>query len=97
MRATDDHGLADVASVTISLNNTPPTPTIQTPVSGSRWKVGDPIMFQGGATDQEEGVSTQLRPSMVDYHAPLYTKCHTHTVTQYVGVASGSFAVPDDA
>ena len=95
VRATDDRGLSDVASVTISLNNTPPTPTIQTPVSGFRWKVGDPIMFQGGATDQEEGVlpNSSLRWSIIMHHCP--SNCHTHTVTEYVGVANGSFAAPD--
>ena len=52
-------------------------------------------MFPGSATDHEEGVlpNSAIRWSVIMHHCP--SNCHTHTITDFVGVASGSFAGPD--
>jgi len=95
VRATDPQGLSDVASVVISVNNTPPLPVITMPATDFHWKVGDPIDFQGGATDPEQGAlpASSLLWSVIMHHCP--SNCHSHNVTDFVGVSSGSFLGPD--
>jgi len=55
LRVTDDQGATDVASVTITAGNTPPTAVIDTPTPGLTWKVGDMIGFSGHAGDPQDG------------------------------------------
>ena len=94
VRTSDDRGLSDVASVTISVNNTPPTPAIQTPSPAS---AGRSVIRSCSRAVQptRNGVlpNSSLRWSIIMHHCP--SNCHTHTVTEFVGVANGSFTGPD--
>jgi glucose/arabinose dehydrogenase/PKD repeat protein len=95
LRVTDSHGASDTDSVTISVGNTAPTATILTPPAGTTWKVGDVITFSGSATDAQDGT---LPPSALTWqltmqHCP--SNCHSHVITTYPGIASGSFTAPD--
>ena len=50
LRVTDSGGLTDTDTLTITAG-TPPTPTINSPVAGTTWRVGQTIAFSGSATD----------------------------------------------
>ncbi|HVH25673.1 MAG TPA: PQQ-dependent sugar dehydrogenase [Vicinamibacterales bacterium] len=95
VRATDGEGLSDEASIVISVNDTPPTPVIATPSGTLTWNVGDAIDFSGSATDPEDGTlaPASLLWSLIMHHCP--SSCHEHTITDFVGVAGGSFVAPD--
>jgi PKD repeat protein/glucose/arabinose dehydrogenase len=96
LRVTDNHGASSTSQpITISANNTPPTPTIDSPAATRTWKVGDIISFSGHATDTQDGnePASRLSWSLILHHCP--SDCHTHTVQTFNGVASGSFAAPD--
>jgi PKD repeat protein/glucose/arabinose dehydrogenase len=95
LRVTDILGASAIASVTITVGNTPPTATINSPAAGTTWKVGDVINFSGGATDAQDGPlpPSALSWDLILHHCP--SNCHTHTVQTFVGVAGGSFTAPD--
>jgi glucose/arabinose dehydrogenase/PKD repeat protein len=95
LRVTDPSGASGTASVTISVGNTPPSVVIDTPASGTTWKVGDIITFSGHATDPQEGTlgAAALTWSLVLQHCP--STCHEHPVQTWSGVASGTFVAPD--
>jgi glucose/arabinose dehydrogenase len=95
LRVSDSQGLSDVASTEVSINNTAPTPFITSPTGSLTWKVGDAISFSGGANDAEQGSlpASALLWSLVMHHCP--SNCHQHNITDFVGVASGSFLAPD--
>jgi hypothetical protein len=94
---TDNHGASTIsAPITITSNNTPPTPTIDQPASTLTWKVGDTINFSGHASDQQNGTlpASALTWTVILHHCPQ-AGCHTHTVQTFSGVSSGSFSAPD--
>jgi glucose/arabinose dehydrogenase len=95
LRVTDGQGLSDTDAVTVTVGNTPPTATINTPTAGTTWKVGDQISFSGSATDPQDGTlpASALTWELVQQHCP--SNCHTHPVQTFAGVASGSFTAPD--
>jgi PKD repeat protein/glucose/arabinose dehydrogenase len=95
LRVTDSSGQSATASVSITVGNTPPTPTIVSPAAGTTWKVGDVINFSGSATDQQDGTlpASALSWELILYHCP--SNCHTHPIQSFSGVASGSFTAPD--
>jgi glucose/arabinose dehydrogenase/PKD repeat protein len=95
LRVTDLAGASNTATTVISTNNTPPAPTIATPVAATNWKVGDVIPFSGSATDQQDGnlPASALSWSLIVHHCP--SNCHTHLVQTFPGVASGTFTAPD--
>jgi glucose/arabinose dehydrogenase len=96
LRVTDNAGATAVSSpLTIAANNTPPTPTITAPATGTTWKVGDPISFSGSASDTQDGplAASRLSWALVLEHCP--SNCHSHPVQDFPGVASGSFTAPD--
>jgi glucose/arabinose dehydrogenase/PKD repeat protein len=95
LRVTDNQGASHTDSVTITVGNTPPTATIDTPAAGTTWKVGDVITFSGHATDPQQGT---LPPSALTWkltmqHCP--SNCHAHEIQEFAGAASGSFTAPD--
>jgi PKD repeat protein len=55
LKVTDSQGASGTATLTIQVDNTPPTATIATPGPSLTWKVGDVIAFSGGATDPQQG------------------------------------------
>jgi glucose/arabinose dehydrogenase/PKD repeat protein len=95
LRVTDPSGASDTASVTISAGNTPPAGVIDTPTTGTTWKVGDVITFSGHATDAQDGTlpASALTWSLVLHHCP--STCHEHPLQTFAGTASGSFVAPD--
>jgi glucose/arabinose dehydrogenase len=95
LRVTDPGGLSAIATVTITVGNTPPTATIVTPAAGTTWKVGDVITFSGSATDVQDGAlpASALTWDLILQHCP--SNCHTHPLQSFAGVASGSFVAPD--
>jgi glucose/arabinose dehydrogenase len=94
LRVTDSRGASDTDSVTITVGNTPPTATINTPAAGTTWKVGDTISFSGSATDPQDGPlpASRLSWRVLLQHCP--SNCHTHEIQTFSGVASGSFVAP---
>jgi glucose/arabinose dehydrogenase len=94
LRVTDNQGASDTDSVTITVGNTPPTATINTPAAGTTWRAGDTISFSGSATDQQDGPlpASSLTWNLVLQHCP--STCHSHQVQEFPDVASGSFVAP---
>ena len=98
LRVTDNGGLTDSRTVTISVNNTPPVPTITAPLSTLTWAVNDRIDFSGGASDGEDGTIPDARLSwtLVQHHCPVNPNdCHTHDVQTISGQHMGFFSAPD--
>ena len=95
LQVTDPQGAAGTASVTITVGNTPPTATINTPAAGTTWKVGDVITFSGSASDAQDGAlqASALSWELIMQHCP--SNCHTHSIQSFTGVANGSFTAPD--
>ncbi len=96
LRVTDSQGASSMSQpITISANNTPPTPTIDSPAATATWKVGDTINFSGHATDAQDGnePASRLSWALILHHCP--SDCHTHGLQTFSGVASGSFTAPD--
>jgi uncharacterized repeat protein (TIGR01451 family) len=86
LRVTDDQNQSTTsAPVTISANNTPPTATIEAPVAGTTWKVGDLISFDGSATDPQHGTlpDSALSWELIVHHCP--SDCHTHPIQTWGG------------
>jgi glucose/arabinose dehydrogenase/PKD repeat protein len=94
LRVTDSQGASDTDSVTITVGNSPPTATINTPAAGTTWKVGDTISFSGSATDLQDGPlpASRLSWRLIQQHCP--SNCHSHLVQTWDGVASGSLVAP---
>ena len=95
LKVTDNHGASSTATIVITADNTPPTATINTPLTTTTWKVGDVINFSGTATDRQDGTlpATALSWALIMHHCP--SDCHTHPIQTYANVASGSFSAPD--
>ena len=95
LRVTDSKGASATAAVTISVGNTAPIATITAPAAGTTWRVGDLIIFAGGATDAQDGPlpASALSWSLILHHCP--SNCHTHPLQTFAGVAGGSFTTPD--
>ncbi|HET6752339.1 MAG TPA: PQQ-dependent sugar dehydrogenase, partial [Jiangellaceae bacterium] len=95
LRVTDSHGASDTDSVTITVGNTAPTATIDTPAAGTTWKVDDVITFSGSATDAQDGPLPALALSwqLTMQHCP--SNCHSHVIQTFSGIESGSFTAPD--
>jgi glucose/arabinose dehydrogenase/PKD repeat protein len=97
LTVTDSLGATDSETVIISPGNQAPTAVIDTPATGTTWRVGDTISFTGHATDPQQGtlpasaLSWQLRLQ----HCADANSCHTHVLQNWTGVASGSFVAPD--
>jgi glucose/arabinose dehydrogenase len=97
LRVTDDQGVSDTKSVTVTAGNTAPIAVIDSPASSLTWKVGDTITFSGHATDAQDGTlpASSLSWSWILHHCFTPTDCHTHLLQTVNGVSSGSFTAPD--
>ena len=95
LRVTDTDGLTDTAIVTITVGNGSPTASITGPLPTRTWQVGQQIPFSGSGTDPEQGTlpASAMTWTLLMQHCP--SDCHTHTLQQYEGVASGQFVAPD--
>jgi glucose/arabinose dehydrogenase len=93
---TDRNGATSTpATVTITANNTPPTPVITAPTAGTTWKVGDLISFSGSASDAQDGVlpDSALTWTLTQEHCP--SNCHSHPISGLLDLATHSFTAPD--
>ena len=61
LRVTDEGDLTDTDTVEISVSNTPPVPTIQTPSNGTTAGAGQGVTFSGSASDAQDGNLTASR------------------------------------
>ena len=97
LRVTDDQGVSDTKSVTVTAGNTAPIAVIDSPASSLTWKVGDTINFSGHGTDAQDGTlpASALSWSLIVHHCFTPTDCHTHLIQTVNGVSSGSFTAPD--
>src|SRR5690606_10798174 len=97
VRVTDSAALSDVATVTITVDNSPPVVSILTPDESLNWAVGDSIDFSGEGIDPEQGPLPPERLSweVVLHHCSTPEDCHAHPIQSFEGVASGSFLAPD--
>jgi glucose/arabinose dehydrogenase/regulation of enolase protein 1 (concanavalin A-like superfamily) len=85
--------VSQVAKLTVTAFNAPPSASITTPATGAMYRGGDVINFSGTATDPEDGTlpASAFTWSVVFHHAD-----HVHDgppVAQ--GVTSGSFTIPN--
>ena len=91
----DSRGGVAQDSVTITVGNRRPGASIQLPARGTRFKVGDVIMYSASSKDPEDGFLTD---SSVGWQVLLHHcrggDCHTHPFLHTTGT-SGSFTVPD--
>jgi glucose/arabinose dehydrogenase len=97
LRVTDSGGLDDEDSVTVSVDDVPPVPTISSPTSSTLWHVDEEIAFAGSAVDPDTGPlpASQLSWQLILHHCATVNNCHEHPLQTFPGVASGSFFAPD--
>ena len=77
--------------------STPPVPTITSPATGTKFKVGDVIQLAGSATDAEDGTipDSGLHWDVILKHCPGFgPNCHDHPLVTVNG-ATGQFTAPD--
>jgi len=86
-----------VSLVGVGLPQTGPAAVITTPLSNATWTANGTVGFSGGATraDGSAVPASALTWSIILHHCSAPTVCHTHPITDIVGVGSGSFAAPD--
>ena len=97
LRAEDSGGASDVASIVITVDNTPPVATIVAPAEGFEWHVGEDIDWEVMAIDPQDGPlpASQLSLDIILHHCATPEDCHTHPLTTVAGAATGSFEAPD--
>ena len=95
VRVSDPDGATDTASVSIQVDNAPPTATIKAPVPALTWAVGDQIHFAASAADPQDGVlpESAYEWTVIVHHCP--SDCHLHTIETIVGQREGIFVAPD--
>ncbi|HEY0472960.1 MAG TPA: carbohydrate-binding protein [Kribbella sp.] len=92
LTVTDPAGLTGSANVQISVGNTAPTITLQTPLDGQLFSFGDTVPFQVSVSDPEDGT---IDCSRVKVTYLLGHDDHRHQITSKNG-CTGSIAVPVD-
>jgi glucose/arabinose dehydrogenase/PKD repeat protein len=96
LRVTDRIGATDVDTRTITVDNSVPDVTIDTPAPDLRWAVGDRITFSAHATDAQDGALPAAAFSWSLRIAHCTTAgCHGHGLGTFANTASGSFVAPD--
>lgn len=95
LQVTDVAGDSGVASVDITVDDTPPVAAILAPDVGVTFAVGDEVPFEGAATDAQDGdlPPAAFRWALVQEHCP--DACHQHPLQEFEGVSGGSFVAPD--
>jgi glucose/arabinose dehydrogenase len=94
LRVGDPRGGTDTVDTAITAGSSPPTATITSPATGTKWAVGDEIDFTGTGTDPEDGAlpGSALDWKLIMHHCP--SNCHEHQITGQSG-ESGDFTAPD--
>lgn len=84
--ATSDTAMLEVTT------DTPPTPVIDLPVGGSKYRAGDTIQFSGHAADLEDGL---LVAAALTWQVDFHHGTHLHPfLPPTSGVANGQFTIP---
>ena len=94
VRVTDPEGASDTASVSIKVNDAPPTATITAPLPSLTWAVGDQIPFSGTATDPQDGT---LPASAYSWNIVLHhcaSSCDLHQIETVTGKKEGVLRGP---
>ena len=94
LRVTDSGGRAALTSVEISVGNTAPEVTIETPANGGFFEWGQPLPFRIGVTDAEDGNTPEC--SRVQWTFGLGHDTHAHPETSGTG-CSGAWPTPASA
>lgn len=106
LRVTDAQGAQSTAKITVYPGDTPPEPEIVAPGESSpgsgkadfEWHVGQPIEFEGKATDAQDGEleRTSLGWNSRVLHCPFGPgDCHSHPLRAFPGVTEGTLTAPD--
>ena len=90
---TNAFGSATSTAATLSVTtDTPPTPVIDTPIAGTKYRAGDTIDFSGMATDLEDGT---LDAANLTWRVDFHHNVHSHPfVPPTSGVTGGQFTIP---
>jgi glucose/arabinose dehydrogenase len=100
LRVKDPLGAEGTTTRTVSVGSTTlPVPVIDTPKATMLWSVGQTIAFSGHATDQQDGTlpASNLDWELILHHCHAVGDCHEHPITDFSGVANGTFQAPDHA
>ncbi|GIE76400.1 glycosyl hydrolase [Actinoplanes philippinensis] len=92
LTVTDPAGLTANASVTITVGNTAPTVTLNTPVDGALFDFGDNVPYTVTVSDPEDGTVDCSRVKVSYY---LGHDEHAHAITSSTG-CSGTLQIPVD-
>ena len=106
LRVTDAQGAQSTAKITVYPGDTPPEPQIVKPAESSpgsgkadfEWHVGQPIEFEGEATDAQDGSleKTSLSWNSRVLHCPFGPEtCHFHPLRAFPAVTNGTLTAPD--
>ncbi|HUD70719.1 MAG TPA: PQQ-dependent sugar dehydrogenase [Dongiaceae bacterium] len=98
LRVTDDDGVTAFATQVVSPGNAHPVASIDLPVPGHPWRVGEAIDFSGSATDTTDGA---LLPAAFSWefllrHCPGgQGECNEHAIKTIPKVDAGVMTAPD--
>ncbi|WP_433797591.1 PQQ-dependent sugar dehydrogenase [Actinoplanes sp. CA-252034] len=92
LTVTDPAGLTANASVTITVGNTAPTVTLNTPADGALFTFGDNVPYTVTVSDPEDGTVDCSRVKVSYY---LGHDDHAHAITSSTG-CSGTLQIPVD-
>jgi glucose/arabinose dehydrogenase len=84
VRARDNNlAFSNYGETLVQVGNTPPTPSISSPSSGSQFSVGQQVTLTGSANDTQDGT---LASSALKWNVILHHASHTHPLlTNQVG------------
>lgn len=75
LTVTDPGNLSGTDSVSVVVNNNPPTAQILTPANGSRYRIGNTIQLSGRGTDPEDGT---LPGTRLTWDVRIHHNDHVH-------------------
>ncbi|GAA0514708.1 glycosyl hydrolase [Paractinoplanes deccanensis] len=92
LTVTDNAGLTATASMTVTVGNTAPTVTLNTPADGALFSFGDSVPYTITVSDPEDGTvdCTRVKLSYLLGHDD-----HAHPITSATG-CSGTLQIPVD-
>ena len=99
VRVEDPDGNTSVASITVYPGDSPPQPTIDSPLGSLKWGVGDTIHLHGSSLDGQghpmnEPLSYYWSTRLL--HCPTGPlNCHAHPLQIFAGVREGEFTAPE--
>jgi PKD repeat protein len=89
---TDSKGAHATTTVHVSVGNTPPDATIESPVDGSDFVIGKKVELRGSASDPEDGA---LAGNALQWQISLIHNSHTHDLTGLTGTDPSFTAASD--